>query len=190
MNKDRNVLIFSAPSGAGKSTIVQHLLSKYSFLEFSVSATSRAPRGEEQNGKEYFFLSKEEFEKRIAAGEFVEYEEVYKGFYYGTLKSEVERIWSEGHITVFDIDVVGGLNLKKLYGDKALAIFISPPSIETLRERLVNRGTDSPEAIEKRVAKAALEMTYADGFDLIITNDKLESSLHEAEKAVESYFKR
>ncbi|PKP41310.1 MAG: guanylate kinase [Bacteroidetes bacterium HGW-Bacteroidetes-10] len=190
MNKDRNVLIFSAPSGAGKSTIVQHLLTRYDYLEFSISATSREPRGEEQNGREYFFLSKEEFESRIAAGEFVEHEEVYKGFYYGTLKSEVERIWAKGHVTLFDIDVVGGLNLKKLYGDKALAIFISPPSIETLRERLVNRGTDSPEAIEKRVAKAALEMTYADGFDMIITNDKLESSLHEAERAVETYFKR
>lgn len=183
------VIIFSAPSGAGKSTVVQHLLTKYNCLEFSVSATSRKPRGEERDGKEYFFLTPEEFKQRIDKGEFVEYEEVYAGFYYGTLKSEVERIWEKGNTIVFDIDVKGGVNLKKLYGDNALAIFVCPPSVEILRQRLIGRGTDSPEAIEKRVAKAEYEMTFADNFDKILVNNDLEKCLREAESTIDNFLK-
>ena len=183
------VIIFSAPSGAGKSTVVQHLLTKYNCLEFSVSATSRKPRGEERDGKEYFFLTPEEFKQRIDKGDFVEYEEVYAGFYYGTLKSEVERIWEKGNTIVFDIDVKGGVNLKKLYGDNALAIFVCPPSVEVLRQRLIGRGTDSPEAIEKRVAKAEYEMTFADNFDKILVNNDLEKCLREAESTIDNFLK-
>ena len=181
---DRKVIIFSAPSGAGKSTIVGHLLQKFPFLEFSVSATSRNPRGREQNGKEYYFYTKEEFEEKIRRGEFVEYEQVYEGMYYGTLRSEVERIWNKGNVIVFDIDVKGGVNLKRLYGDHALSLFIQPPSVEVLRERLICRGTDLPEAIEKRCLKAVEELTYADKFDRIIVNDDLEKAFCDAEKAI------
>lgn len=184
----KKVIIFSAPSGAGKSTIVGHLLKKFPFLEFSVSATSRKPRGEEIDGKHYYFFSTDQFESKIRNGEFVEYEEVYAGSYYGTLKSEVERIWDKGNIIIFDIDVKGGVNLKRLYGANAMAIFIQPPSIEELRNRLVGRGTDSTEAIERRVAKAAEELTYADKFDKIIVNDKLELALKEAEDIVEAFY--
>ena len=187
MNK--KVIIFSAPSGAGKSTIVGHLLKKFPFLEFSVSATSRQPRGEEVNGKHYYFFSTDQFETKIKNGEFVEYEEVYAGSYYGTLKSEVERIWDKGNIIIFDIDVKGGVNLKRLYGSNALAIFIQPPSVEELRNRLVGRGTDSAEAIEKRIAKAEEELTYACKFDKIIINDNLEEALKEAEDTVERFYK-
>jgi guanylate kinase len=184
---DKKVIIFSAPSGAGKSTIVHHLLEKYSFLEFSISATSRAPRGKEENGKDYYFFTTEEFENKIKADHFVEYEEVYAGSYYGTLKSEVERIWAKGNIIVFDIDVKGGVNLKKLYGDNAVAVFIQPPSVEELRNRLIGRGTDSPEAIERRVAKAEEELTYASKFDIVLINDKLDEAFLTAEKIVEEF---
>lgn len=184
---DKKVIIFSAPSGAGKSTIVHHLLEKYSFLEFSISATSRAPRGKEENGKDYYFFTTEEFENKIKADHFVEYEEVYAGSYYGTLKSEVERIWAKGNIIVFDIDVKGGVNLKKLYGDNAVAVFIQPPSVEELRNRLIGRGTDSPEAIERRVAKAEEELTYASKFDIVLINDKLDDAFLTAEKIVEEF---
>jgi guanylate kinase len=187
MNK--KVIIFSAPSGAGKSTIVGHLLKKFPFLEFSISATSRKPRGEEENGKHYYFFSTDQFETKIKNGEFVEYEEVYAGSYYGTLKSEVERIWDKGNIIIFDIDVKGGVNLKRLYGSNALAIFIQPPSVEELRNRLVGRGTDSAEAIERRVAKAEEELTYASKFDKIIINDNLEEALKDAEETVEKFHK-
>ena len=184
---DKKVIIFSAPSGAGKSTIVHHLLEKYSFLEFSISATSRAPRGKEENGKDYYFFTTEEFENKIKADHFVEYEEVYAGSYYGTLKSEVERIWAKVNIIVFDIDVKGGVNLKKLYGDNAVAVFIQPPSVEELRNRLIGRGTDSPEAIERRVAKAEEELTYASKFDIVLINDKLDEAFLTAEKIVEEF---
>ncbi len=184
----KKVIIFSAPSGAGKSTIVGHLLKKFPFLEFSISATSRKPRGEEVDGVHYYFFTTDQFESKIKNGEFVEYEEVYAGSYYGTLRSEVKRIWDKGHIIVFDIDVKGGVNLKKLYNENAMAVFIQPPSVETLRERLVSRGTDSPEAIEKRVAKAAEELTYAEHFDKIIINDNLEEALAEAEQIVEAFY--
>ena len=177
----KNVLIVSAPSGGGKSTIVGHLLKTFNCFDFSVSATSRAPRGAEVHGKEYFFLSEAEFKSMVSAGEFVEHEEVYPGLFYGTLKSEVERIWGNGKIILFDIDVMGGMNLKKLYGDKALSLFIAPPSLETLRERLVKRGTDTPEAIEKRVAKAEKEMLYSGNFDKILINDDLQTALNEVE---------
>lgn len=184
----KNVLIVSAPSGGGKSTIVGHLLKTFNCFDFSVSATSRAPRGAEVHGKEYFFLSEAEFKSMVSAGEFVEHEEVYPGLFYGTLKSEVERIWGNGKIILFDIDVMGGMNLKKLYGDKALSLFIAPPSLETLRERLVKRGTDTPEAIEKRVAKAEKEMLYSGNFDKILINDDLQTALNEVELIIRENF--
>ena len=184
----KNVLIVSAPSGGGKSTIVGHLLKTFNCFDFSVSATSRAPRGAEVHGKEYFFLSGAEFKSKVSTGEFVEHEEVYPGLFYGTLKSEVDRIWGNGKIILFDIDVMGGMNLKKLYGDKALSLFIAPPSLETLRERLVKRGTDTPEAIEKRVAKAEKEMLYSGNFDKILINDDLQTALNEVEIIIRENF--
>lgn len=181
------VLIFSAPSGSGKSTIVNHLLTLGLGLEFSVSATSRAPRGQEQNGVEYYFLTTEEFERRIAAGEFVEHEEVYSGCYYGTLRSEVERIWAKGNTIVFDVDVKGGLNLKKIFGSQALTIFIQPPSVEELRRRLEGRGTDSPEKIEQRLAKAQTELAFAPQFDTVVVNDDLATAFADAEACVRKF---
>lgn len=178
------VLIFSAPSGSGKSTVVNHILGLHPEVEFSISATSRAPRGQEVNGVEYWFIGTDEFRRRIAADEFVEYEEVYPGRFYGTLKEEVKRIWDKDHVIIFDVDVKGGVNLKKYFGEKALSVFIQAPSIEELRRRLVFRGTDSPEEIEKRVGKAAEEMAYADKFDYILVNDDLETALAEAEKVI------
>ncbi len=184
---NNKVLIFSAPSGAGKSTIVNHLLEVFPSLEFSVSATSRAPRGEERNGREYYFLSAEEFASRVASGDFIEWEEVYSGSCYGTLKSELDRIWAEGHVVVFDIDVQGGLNIKKLFGEQALSVFIMPPSVDELRRRLEGRGTDTPEAIERLVAKAESEMAQADRYDKIIVNDSLDTALAEAEDTVREF---
>mgnify|MGYP002623656707 CR=1 FL=1 len=178
------VLIFSAPSGSGKSTLVNHMLGKRNDLEFSVSATSRPPRGKEQDGVQYYFISPEEFRQRIENGDFIEYQEVYKDRFYGTLKSEIERIEQRGHHVVFDVDVKGGVNLKKLFGDKALALFIAPPSIDELRNRLNKRATDSPEMIEQRVAKAAEELTYADLFDKIIVNDNLDQAKTDTEKII------
>jgi guanylate kinase len=179
------VIIFSAPSGAGKSTIVNHILALHPEIEFSISATSRSPRGKEQHGKEYYFYSSDEFRKMIAEDKFVEYEEVYAGSFYGTLKSEVERIWAKGHIIIFDIDVQGGVNLKRIFGDQALSIFIQAPSVEELRTRLIGRGTDTEEAIERRVAKAASEMEFAAGkFDYILVNDDLQNAFAEAEKVI------
>ena len=185
---DNKVLIFSAPSGSGKSTIVNHILEKYpDSMEFSVSATSRPPRGEEQNGKEYYFMTADEFRKLIEEDRFVEYEEVYEGRFYGTLKSECERIWGAGHVIIFDVDVKGGVSLKKYFGKDALSIFIKAPSVEVLRERLINRGTDSPEAIEERVAKAEEEMTYEPQFDYVLVNDELQTAYAESEKVVEDF---
>ena len=179
------VIIFSAPSGAGKSTIVNHLLGKYPELEFSISATSRAPRGDEQDGREYYFFTADQFRRMIAEDKFVEHEEVYPGSFYGTLKSEVERIWAKGHVIVFDIDVKGGVNIKRIFGDKAFSIFIQAPSVEILRERLISRGTDSAEAIGKRVAKASSEMEFAKGrFDYVLVNDNLQTALDEADEIV------
>ena len=181
------VLIFSAPSGSGKSTIVNHLLPLHPEMEFSVSATSRPPRGEEQDGVEYYFLTVEDFRARIQADEFVEYEQVYEGRFYGTLKSEVERIWAKGHVIIFDVDVKGGVSLKKYFGDSALSVFIQAPSVEELRRRLIARATDSMEAIEERVAKAAEEMTYAPQFDRILINDNLEDAFARAEEMVDEF---
>lgn len=181
------VIIFSAPSGSGKSTIVSHILKLHPEMEFSVSATSRAPRGQERNGIEYHFFTADEFRRMIAEDKFVEYEEVYAGSFYGTLKSEVQRIWDKGHVIIFDVDVKGGVNLKKYFGDKALSVFIQAPSVEELRKRLVARGTDSAEAIAKRVAKASEEMTYADKFDYILVNDDLQKAYAEAEKVVDDF---
>ena len=183
-------LIFSAPSGSGKSTIVHHILDKYPDMEFSVSATSRSPRGEEKDGVDYYFLSEEEFRARIAENGFVEHEEVYPGRFYGTLKSEIKRIWDAGHVVIFDVDVKGGVNLKKYFGKNALSVFIQAPSVEVLRERLVKRGTDSPEDIEKRVAKAAEEMTYAPQFDHILINDDLQQAFEEAEALVSHFLSK
>ena len=182
---EEKVIIFSAPSGAGKSTIVNHILKLYPELEFSISATSRAPRGSEKDGVEYYFFSADQFRKMISEDKFVEYEEVYSGSFYGTLKSEVERIWAKGHTIVFDIDVKGGVNVKRIFGDKALSVLIKAPSTEVLRQRLIGRGTDSMEAIGKRLAKAESEMEFANGkFDYVLVNDSLEDALAEAGKIV------
>ncbi len=184
MNK---LIIFSAPSGSGKSTIINYLLTQGLHLAFSISATSRPPRGTERNGVEYFFLSPEEFRQRIANDEFLEYEEVYKDRFYGTLKSQVEKQLQAGQNVVFDVDVVGGCNIKQFYGDRALSIFIQPPSIEELRKRLEGRGTDAPDVIESRVAKAAYELTFAPKFDKIIINDDLEKAKAEALQVITQF---
>jgi guanylate kinase len=181
------LIIFSAPSGAGKTTIVRHLLEKDLNLEFSISATSRAIRHTETNGKDYYFLSVEEFKNKIANHEFLEWEEVYNGNFYGTLKSEVERIRSIGKNVIFDLDVVGGSNIKKFYGNEALAVFVQPPSVEELRKRLIARSTDSPEVIDKRIAKAEYELTFASQFDCIIVNEDLEKAFDEAEKCIREF---
>jgi len=182
------LLVFSAPSGSGKSTIVNHLLRKKELeLAFSVSATSRAPRGEEKNGEHYYFMSAQEFKSHIDQDDFLEWEEVYKDNYYGTLRSELDRIWGMEKHVVFDIDVVGGLTIKKQFPQKCLSIFIMPPSIEELRTRLVNRSTETPEKIEMRMAKAAQELARAQEFDVIITNDNLEKALQEAEAIVSDF---
>lgn len=186
-NMANKTLIFSAPSGSGKSTVVNHILSLHPEVEFSISATSRAPRGEEKNGVEYHFFSTEEFRELIEKDSFVEYEEVYPGRFYGTLKSEVERIWNKDHVIIFDVDVKGGVNLKKYFGETALSVFIQAPSVEVLRERLIGRGTDSMEEIEKRVAKASEEMTYADKFDYVLINDDLATAFAEIEKVVDDF---
>ena len=187
--KRGRLLIVSAPSGSGKSTIVNWLMQEHPELKlsFSISCTSRAPRGTEQNGVEYFFLTPEEFRAKIENDEFLEYEEVYEDRFYGTLKEQVERQRKAGQNVVFDVDVKGGINIKRHYGDEALSIFIQPPSIEELRHRLVNRATDSPEAIEERLAKAAYEMTFAPQFDRILVNDNLDIAEAEALKLVSEF---
>ena len=187
MEKRGKLVIFSAPSGSGKSTIIQSLLNRDLNLSFSISATSRAPRGTEKNGVEYYFISPEEFRQRIANGEFLEYEEVYAGKFYGTLKSEVERILDSGRNVIFDVDVVGGLNIKKYYGDQALAFFIQPRSIEELEKRLKHRATDAPEVIASRVAKAEYELSFAPRFDHIIVNDILEKAQEEAYQTIRQF---
>ena len=174
------LIIFSAPSGSGKSTIINYLMTQNLNLAFSISATSRPPRGTEQHGVEYYFLSAEEFKQRIANDEFLEYEEVYENRFYGTLKAQIEKQLEEGFNVVFDVDVVGGCNIKKYYGDRALSVFIQPPSIEELRKRLVGRATDAPEVIESRIAKAEFELGFADKFDVVVINDDLEKAQADA----------
>ena len=179
------LFVFSAPSGSGKSTLINHLMSQVKGLNFSVSATSRPPRGQEKDGVEYHFLSEAEFRQKIAEDAFVEYEEVYAGTFYGTLKSEIDQRLERGENVVLDVDVKGGLSVKRIYGSKALLIFIQPPSIEELRRRLEKRGTDSPEKIEQRISKAAYELTFAPQFDIVITNDDLDTAKKKVVEAVE-----
>lgn len=181
------LIIFSAPSGSGKSTIINYLLTQNLNLSFSISATSRPPRGTEQDGVEYFFLTPEEFKRRIANDEFLEYEEVYENRFYGTLKAQVEKQLEAGQNVVFDVDVVGGCNIKKYYGDRALSVFIQPPSIEELRNRLIGRATDTPEVIESRIAKAEFELGYACKFDVVIINDKLKEAEANALKVIKEF---
>ena len=185
-------LIVSAPSGSGKSTIVQWLMQEHPELrlKFSISATSREPRGTEKHGVEYYFLKTDDFRQRIEAGEFLEYEEVYKGGFYGTLKAPIEQMLSEGYNVVFDVDVKGGVNIKKYFGDEAMSLFIQPPSIEELRRRLIGRATDSMEKIEERVAKAAYELTYADQFDKIVINDNLDQAKADALRIVQEFLEQ
>ncbi|MDX2432926.1 MAG: guanylate kinase [Bacteroides sp.] len=181
------LFIFCAPSGSGKSTIVQHLMKLNPNLAFSISATSREARQGELNGREYHFISPKVFREKIENQEFIEWEEVYPDQYYGTLKSEVDRIWSEGNHALFDIDVVGGLKLKKTYGEKALAIFVMPPSVAILEERLRLRGTDDEASLQKRIGKAEYELSFAPEFDLILVNDSLEKAFAEAEILVQKF---
>ena len=184
------IIVFAAPSGSGKSTIINRLLEEYKQLEFSISATSRAPRGEERDGVEYHFMSHEEFLAKASKDEFVEWEEVYKGSCYGTLTSEVERIWAKDGIVVFDIDVKGAQNIKAKFGDDALTLFIMPPSVEELRSRLVSRATDTMEQIDKRVAKAEEEISYSSLFDKVVVNDNLDTALSECRSIIKSLIAR
>jgi guanylate kinase len=184
-------IIFSAPSGAGKTTIVRHLLSVPDLqLSFSVSATSRPIRGHEVNGKDYFFVTPDEFRARVTDGDFLEWEEVYKDQYYGTLHTEIERIWSEGKNVIFDVDVIGGLNLKEHFGNNGLAVFVQPPSIEVLRFRLRNRSTETAEKIAMRIAKAQEELSYAPKFDYVLINDQLDTALQDAERTVREFLQK
>ncbi len=187
--KQGKVIIFSAPSGSGKSTIINWLMQEHKELNlhFSISCTSRKPRGTEQNGVEYFFVTPEEFRQRIANGEFLEYEEVYADRFYGTLKAQVEKQLADGENVVLDVDVKGGCNIKKIYADKALSVFVQPPSIEELRNRLNGRGTDAPEVIEDRIRRAEFELSFAPKFDHVVVNDKLETAKLEAYKTISRF---
>lgn len=183
------VVIFSAPSGSGKSTIINYLMRQGLNLHFSVSATSRPPRGNERHGVEYFFLTPEEFRRRIAAGDFLEYEEVYPDRFYGTLKEQVDAQMAKGENVVCDVDVKGGQRIKQHYADRALSVFIQPPSIDALRQRLVNRGTDKPEVIEDRIARAEFELSFAPKFDTVIVNDDLATAQAEALRTIREFLK-
>ena len=188
MNRNK-LIVFSAPSGAGKTTLVKHILSQFSNTSFSISATSRSPRGNEKDGVDYHFLSKSEFKKKINNNEFIEFEEVYGGVHYGTLKSEVKNIWTNNEVALFDIDVVGGFNIKKMYPINTLAIFVMPPSIDTLRKRLISRGDISDDEINRRIKKAELELDFASKFDKIIINSDLEESKKIASDPVNEFIK-
>ena len=189
-NMNTKILIFSAPSGSGKSTVINYLLEQNLDLKFSISATSRLPRGEEKDGVEYYFLTPGEFKRKIANDDFLEYEEVYQDRFYGTLKSEVERILNAGSHVILDVDVVGGCNIKQFYGDRALSLFIQAPSVEVLKSRLEKRGTDAPEVIQERLEKAAHELTFAPRFDKIIINDDFERAKEETINAVTLFLKK
>ncbi len=184
------VIIISAPSGAGKTTVVKHLLKKFPQFEFSISACNRNKRENEVNGIDYFFISTDEFRNKTINNEFIEWEEVYENCFYGTLRSEIQRIWLKGNIVVFDVDVKGGINLKRVFGNKALSIFISPPDLKTLEQRLKKRSTEDEKSIEKRVAKASLEMQFADSFDKILINNDLKETLVTAEKWIEEWIEK
>ena len=187
---NQKVIIISSPSGGGKTTIMNRLMKHLPELEFSISACSRLPRQGETDGKEYYFLSEDAFKKKIAEGAFLEWEEVYKGKFYGTLKSEVQRIWDKGHYVIFDVDVVGGCNLKQYFENQALSIFIMPPNIEVLRERLLLRKTETPEAIDVRVSRAEFELSHADKYDIIIMNDSVETAVEHTRKVVMDFLKK
>lgn len=184
MNK---LLVFTAPSGAGKTTIVRHLLTKYNELAFSVSATTRSRRAGEEHGVHYYFLSQEEFKRLVAEGAFLEWEEVYEGQFYGTLKSEVQRLWAAGKCILFDIDVRGAANIQAVYPKETLTVFVQPPSFEVLVQRLGNRQTESPESFQKRISRAKEELLWANKFNIVLVNDKLEATLYEAERLVEQF---
>lgn len=186
--KNHKLIVFSAPSGSGKTTIVRHLLKTFPQLGFSISACTRDKRGRtEENGKDYYFLTPDDFRRKIEKGDFVEWEEVYEGAFYGTLKSEIERIWELGKAVIFDVDVKGGLSLKEYYGEKALTVFVKVPSLEVLKERLTGRGTDSEDSISRRLFKVQFEMGFQDRFDVILVNDNLENTLTIAEKLVADF---
>jgi len=184
------LIIFSAPSGSGKSTIINYLLTKNLNLAFSISATSRPPRGSEKNGVEYFFLTPEEFKEKIANNDFLEYEEVYNNRFYGTLKEQVEKQLKKGENVIFDVDVIGACNIKRFYGERALSIFIQPPSIEELKKRLINRGTDSLETIQDRIKKAQYELSFASKFDKILINDNLNKAQNEALQILKNFLEK
>ena len=184
------LILFCGPSGSGKSTAVRHVLQRVPDIAFSVSATTRPPRINEIDGKDYYFISMDDFNDKIDHDEFVEWEEVYSGTRYGTLKSEIQRLWDEGKNVIFDIDVIGGLKIRQVYPDDSLAILMSPPSVEVLRQRLIDRNTESPESLERRVAKAKFELDHADQFDKVIINDDLESALREAEMTVRNFISK
>lgn len=189
--KNQKLIVFSAPSGSGKTTIVRHLVKKYPFLGFSISACTRDKRGRsEENGKDYYFLTPDEFRRKIENHEFVEWEEVYEGAFYGTLKSEIDRIWDEGKIAIFDVDVKGGLSLKDYYKDKALTIFVKVPSVEELKERLKDRGTESEDSLSRRLFKVKFEMGFQDQFDVVLVNDNLDQTLEKAEKLLLDFMAR
>ena len=189
-NVPEKILIITAPSGAGKTSVTTHLLKRFPQLAFSVSAATRPRRDNEINGVDYYFMSLEEFQGKIKNNEFVEWEEVYEGNFYGTLKSEIDRIWKEGKNVIFDVDVKGGLNLKKYFGDRALAIFVKVPSIEVLKERLHDRGTETEESLSRRLFKAEFEMGFHDKFDVVLVNENLDKSLHEAQQLYDDFKKK
>lgn len=189
-NDNKKVIIFSAPSGSGKTTIIKRLLSYFPEFEFSISATSRKPRAGETDGHDYYFLSKESFEEKVNNNQFLEWEEVYAGTRYGTLKSEIDRIWGNGKIVVFDVDVLGGMRLKEFFGSKALSIFVMPPSIEVLEQRLRIRNTETEEAIQKRLSRSSLELQHSTKFDLTIVNDILENAVEEAKMNIQSFLNK
>ena len=182
-------ILFSAPSGCGKTTIIRELMQYFDCFGFSISATSRQPREGELDGRDYYYLSRDEFMRRVAAGDFLEWEEVYQGTCYGTLKSEIDRIWAEGKVIVFDVDVNGGRNIKRYFGDDALSIFVMPPSVEVLEQRLRSRGTDSEESIRKRLARSAKELEEAPVFDVTIVNDDLQRAVEETREKIEAFLK-